>query len=225
MRPHANEHPLDPAEQRVIALLERAGREVRAPAHLRSRIEAARRRRRTRVAGRIAYAGGLAGALAAVAVVLALALPGGSPGAPSLSEAAALAVRGPVAAAPAPSAEQPGAQLARDVEDVYFPDWSRLHWRAVGQRVDHLKGRLALTVYYAWRGHRIAYTIVAAPALDQPRATVTTVRGTVMRTLTDAGRMIVTWRRAGHTCILSTGHGVPAAMLRALAAWRAPAAS
>jgi hypothetical protein len=102
---------------------------------------------------------------------------------------------------------------------VYFPNWSSTGWRAVGQRTDTVGGRKLVTVYYAWNRARIAYTIVSLPALDQPAAPVSYVHGLALRTLTVNNRTVVTWRRADHTCILSSGQGVPAAALRALAAW------
>jgi hypothetical protein len=49
-----------------------------------------------------------------------------------------------------------------------------------------------------------------------------TVRnGITLRALTVNGRVVVTWRRSGHTCVLS-GPGVSASSLQALAAWTAP---
>ncbi|HEX2504193.1 MAG TPA: hypothetical protein VHK00_09620, partial [Miltoncostaeaceae bacterium] len=42
-------------------------------------------------------------------------------------------------------------------------------YRAVGERSDTIEGRQAATVYYSGpRGARVAYTIVAGPALDWP---------------------------------------------------------
>ncbi len=185
----------------------------RAPASLRARVETARRPAPRR---RLAYSGVLAGAVAAVVAALLLVLPAS---APSLAQATAVAARGPVAAAPGPDPGAPRAQLGRDVEDVYFPNWSSTGWRAVGQRTDTLDGRRMATVYYRWDRAQIAYTIVSLPALSQPAAPVSYVRGLALRTLTVDGRLVVTWRRAGHTCILSTGQGVPPAVLRSLAAW------
>jgi len=132
---------------------------------------------------------------------------------------------GPTAAAPASDPSAPNVKLGRDVQDVYFPNWAtRFHWRAVGQRSDRIDGRQAATVYYAWRGTQIAYTIVAAPALKEPAAQVRLLNGTELRTLTLGGRLVVTWRRAGHTCVLS-GRGVSPAALQELAAWRVPGES
>jgi len=210
-------------ERRVVELLGDSRNLPAAPAGLRSRIEAqrpavaARRRRRT-VSG-----GAFAGALAAILVAVVLVIPAGTPGSPSVSQAAALAARGASAPAPAPDPSAPGVKLARNIDDVYFPNWaSQFGWQAVGQRVDDVAGRRAVTVFYEWEGKRIAYTIVSAPALGQPRAVVTELGGTTLRTFALNGRLVVTWRRAGHTCVLS-GTGVSPQMLQTLAAWHDPA--
>jgi hypothetical protein len=206
-------------ERRAVEILHRAAVRERAPAALRARIEAQRPRARTRARRRISYAGSLAVGLAVAALALVLILPSGSPGAPSVSEAAALALRGTAAPAPVPDPSAPNEKLGQNVEEVYFPNWSeRFGWRAVGQRVDHINGRRAVTVYYDWRGRQLAYTIVSAPALTQPAARITRMNGTKLRTLTLDGRLVVTWRRQDHTCVLS-GVGVPAAELQRLASW------
>ncbi len=211
-------------ERRVVAALHQARSTDRAPVALRARIEASRPRRRV-ARRRIAYAGGLAAALAAVALAVVLALPGGTPGAPSASDAAALAARGPAHNAPPPDPAHPGIQLRQNVGDVYFPNWTHsFGWRAVGARTDELGGRKAVTVYYQWKNQRVAYTIVAPPALAQPAAHRTWQNGTELRTLTHNGRRIVTWRESGDTCVLS-GTGITAAELQKLAAWSVPAES
>jgi anti-sigma factor RsiW len=210
-------------ERRVVATLHQARSSDRAPQALRARIEAARPKRTVVARRRFAYAGAAATALAAIALAVVLALPGGTPGAPSVSDAAALAVRGPEQMAPVPDPSNPAARLRQSVGDVYFPNWTTsFGWHAVGSRTDQLGGRKAVTVYYQWRGVRIAYTIVAAPALAQPAAHRTSLNGTELRTLTQDGRLVVTWRRAGDTCVLS-GTGITAAELQRLAAWKAPA--
>jgi hypothetical protein len=213
-------------ERWAIAALH-ATRGDRAPARLRARIEAQRSASGpTRGGwlvgrGRLAY-GGAAAVVAAVALAVVLLLPGGTPGGPSVSQAAALALRGSVHPAPPPDPGHPDAKLARDVEEVYFPNWAgRFHLRAVGMRTDRLDGRLALTVYYARASHPsqlIAYTILAAPALARPGTPIHHVNATDLQQLTVGKRMVVTWRRANHTCVLS-GTGVSWAELSKLAAW------
>jgi hypothetical protein len=209
-------------ERGVVALLHRARESDRAPAGLRARIEAARPSRAVRTRRRLIYGGSLAGAIAVIALALVLVLPSGTPGAPSLSQAASLALRGPSGPAPAPDPSHPGVNLGQSVGLLYFPDWSkRFGWYAVGQRIDTINGRKAVTVYYQWHGRRIAYTIVAAPALKVPSAKVVLLNGTALRTLRLDGRLVVTWRRLDHTCVLS-GAGVRALELQQLAAYRTP---
>jgi hypothetical protein len=213
---------LTEGERRVVEALREARADVRAPAALRARIGSQRPARGTIARRRLAWGGGLAGALAAIVLALLLTLPAGTPGSPSLSQAAALAKLGPSAPAPVPDPSAPAVKLGSNVQDVYFPNWARtFHWRAVGERIDRVGGRVEVTVYYQWHDDRIAYTIVAAPPLAAPNAHRTTINGTELRTLRLAGRLLVTWRRAGHTCLLSATR-VPAAVLQRLAAWSAP---
>jgi hypothetical protein len=191
----------------------------RAPARLRMRLEAQRASHTSRPR-RKAYAA-LAGALACAAAALALLVAGGTPGSPSVSQAAQLALRGPSGPAPAPDPSDPRMKLSQRLEGLYFPNWSdTLGWRAVGVRSDQLGGRQTVTVYYERRGMSVAYTIVAAPGLTQPSSPVTHLGGFVLRTLNVRGRRVVTWRRAGNTCVISA-FGVPTRVLERLADWRA----
>jgi len=175
------------------------------PPSLHAAIEARRRapdtprtRPRRRVL-RLAAAGALA---AAVATVLAVVLAGG-PGGPTVAEAAALAAQPATGSAPSP-AKGSETTLALDVEGVTFPDLARsFGWRAVGVRRDTVDGRNATVVYYEKSGRQIAYVIVAGEALSRPSGGQETDRGGVrFQTLEIGGRRAVTWRRAGHTCIL-----------------------
>jgi len=206
-------------ERRAVTAL-RSTRGDRAPEHLRARIESQRRAAARRPRPRLAYGGALTATAAAVAVALILLLPSGTPGAPSVSQAASLALRGPALPAPAPDRTHPAAKLAQGVQEIYFPNWARsFGWRSVGQRIDELGSRRAVTVYYERAGKTIAYTIVAAPALRSPAAATRWLDGTKLQSLTLSKRLVVTWQRAGHTCILS-GAGVSSAELSQLAAWK-----
>jgi hypothetical protein len=210
-------------ERRVVEMLHQTAVTDRAPAALRARIEAQRPKPAVRARRRFGYAGAMVGALAAVALALALVLPGGTPGSPSVSDAAALAVKGANQPAPMPDPNEPRGTIGNGIQDVYFPDWNRhFHAVAVGQRTDGLGGRPAITVYYRFRGKMVAYTIVGTPALSQPDASVTQKNGVQLRTLKSDGRTVVTWRRDGHTCVIS-GPGVSASDLQRLAAWSSPA--
>jgi len=210
-------------ERRVVQALHEARATERAPARLRTRIEDARPSRAAAARRRFAFAGGVAVALAAVVLALVLALPSGAPGGPSVSDAAALAARGATESAPVPDPDNPRARLYQSIGDVYlFPNWTaRFGWDASGARTDTLDGRTAVTVYYQRGNVTIAYTIVHSPPLAEPSAKETWRSGTEFRTLTVNGRKVVTWRRAGDTCVLS-GTGVTAADLQRLAAWKVP---
>src|SRR5450755_502045 len=205
-------------ERAAVGVLRQAAVE-RAPARLRLRIQSQRVSppRRSRVVG---Y-GALAGALAAAAVAVALVLPGGAPESPSVSQAAGLALRGPSAPAPPPDSADPRAKLADRFQEVYFPNYSAtLGWRAVGLRSDRLDGRPTETIYYQRRDALVAYTIVGSPALSPPSGLVTRLNGFELRAYSLAGRTVVTWQRAGHTCMLSAAR-VPLQMLEQLAGYRA----
>ena len=207
-------------ERRVVLALSEA-RGERAPAGLRMRIDNARPSARTRARLRISYGLALAGGIAAVLLVLALALPGG-PGGPSVSQAAALALKGVDAPPPALDPAAPGARLEQSVRAVYFPNWAwDFGWKAIGQRTDSFYGRKAVTVYYQRGSQVVAYTIVDLPALRKPAASATGIGGTEYRTLRLSGRIGVTWRRDGQTCVLSGTHASPR-VLRMLASWDAP---
>jgi anti-sigma factor RsiW len=206
-------------ERRVVQLLQASNAEVRAPAALRARIDAERPSRAVRTRRRVVFGGSLAAGLAAVALALVLLLPGGAPGAPSVSQAASLAWLGSTAPPPPLDPDNP-IKLGRNIQQVYFPNWRPFGWRASGQRTDRINGRNAATVYYR-HGEEIAYTIVASPTLEAPVAEVSVLKGTVLRTVRMDGRLVVTWQRDGHTCVLS-GVGVPASTLQRLAAYEVP---
>jgi hypothetical protein len=164
-------------------------------------------------------AGGFAAAAAAVAAALVLTT-GGNPSAPTIAQATALTVRPATAPAPAPEEGRP--VLEAQIGGIAFPDWAAsFGWHPVGQRVDKLHGRRALTVFYAKGSQRIGYTIVGGTALAWPNGARQTIRsGTDVRTLKLLGRTVVTWRRDGHSCVMSAGKGVSRAELVRLAAWR-----
>lgn len=209
-------------ERRVVELVRAASSEIQAPAALRARIEASRPSRPVRARRRMMYGGSLAGALAAVALALALILPGGTPGAPSVSQAAGLAMLGASQGAPMPEQGSPN-RLEATIEGLYFPNWAtRMRWHAVGQRTDHINGRNAVTVYYGAGNRQVAYTIVGAPELKAPAGSVTKESGVEYRSFEQNGRTVITWRRAGHTCVLSAT-GVPVSELERLASWEATA--
>lgn len=215
-------------EQRAVEALY-ALRADRAPDQLRENVDRlrsdhARGRTRRPASGRArawspAVLAPAAGLLAVAILAVALALPGGAPGSPSIVQAADLAAQGPLLAAPPPSPMAPADKLSQRVQDLEFPNWSRFGWRPTGQRIDRINGRLAVTVYYRWNRRTIAYTIVQTPALHQLRLAYQSYGGTAFQTTTMRHRVLVTWRRGGHTCILS-GVGTSRQTLFSLAAWK-----
>ena len=211
-------------EQRTAARAIRAAAgELRAPSGLRDRIEAERVRAAPRARRRrIGLTGGAVGAVAAVVLMLVLVLPGGTPGAPSISEAVALgALR---ATGPAPSVDAASPALLRaSIGGIPFPNWGpKFAWRASGSRSDRVSGRSTRTIYYRGRnGSSIAYTIIDGRRLAWPAHwTQMNYEGQRFDTsLTKSGRIVLTWRRAGHTCVLS-GRNVPLSVMLDLAAWK-----
>jgi anti-sigma factor RsiW len=160
----------------------------------------------------------LGGAVAAVAAILAITLIGG-PAGPSVADAARFANLPPSGPAPA-SAGGSRTKLAIGVEGVAFPDFLRSHgWRASGVRHGKVGDRDATAVFYAKGSRRIVYVIVSGSGLPQPSdATLRTLGGVEYRSLNIEGRAAVTWRRAGHTCLL-IGQASSGELL-SLAAWQ-----
>jgi anti-sigma factor RsiW len=187
------------ARQRRAVLATQALAADEVPASLQAAVGRPRRGTLRRPVPRFA----LAAAAAVTAAVVAAVVLSGGPGAPSVADAAELATQAPTAAAPA-SLGTAGTKLALAVEGVPFPDLTRFAgWRAVGARQSRIDGRAATVVFYRKDGRRIGYVIVAGPGLDRPSdARATVIRGVEYQALQVDGRPGVTWRRAGHTCIL-----------------------
>ncbi len=204
------------AEQERAVAVTRAARPAASPA-LRSALAGAARpappRPRRPMLG---FAVATAGVIALAVVAL---LP--SAGAPAVTAVAALAVRGPAVAAP-PVDPAHAHTLRGQVDGVRYPDWQEpFGFRGSGARTDRLDGRTTMTVYYAKPAQAtVDYTIVSGPALPEPAgATAEVSSGTRYLGLTRGARTIVTWRRAGHTCVISAT-GVPVGTLLRLAEWR-----
>jgi hypothetical protein len=219
----------EPALAAMLAEQRRAVDAVRAvapaaPAHLRARIDAMHARTDAVPAPtsrRRWWIPASGGALAAAAVAaLIVLLTGGNPSSPSVGDAAALTVK--PATAPAPARDESRPLLEVSVGGIAFPDWAKAFgWRAVGRRDDKLDGRDTVTIFYAKGSKRIGYTIVDGNSLAWPKNAAKTIRkGTDVRSFGSGGRVVVTWRRDGHSCVMSGGPGVSRAELVALAAWR-----
>ena len=164
------------------------------------------------------FALALTGALGAF--VWALVAVGGGQSALTVADAATLAAR-PAAAAVLEPADDHATLPDLRAAGLPFPYWEdHFGWKATGVRGDAVAGRALTTVFYRNDGRRIAYTIVPGTRLPVVPGAETIIRsGVVVHVSTDDRRLIVTWLRRGHTCVLS-GVDVPLSTLTALAVWR-----
>jgi anti-sigma factor RsiW len=179
-----------------------------------ARVSASRRGRRRPLVPRLV----LAGAVAAAAAVVAAVVLSGGPGAPTVADAARLGTQPPTEPAPAPAGTA-GTKLALAVDGVPFPNLKGFAgWSAVGARHGRIHGRDATVVVYRKDGRRLGYVIVAGPGLARPSAAQTVIGRVEYQTLRLNGRLAVTWRRAGHSCVL-IGQATREELLR-LASWR-----
>lgn len=181
------------------------------------RASARERRLRARLGAVLAAAGAVAAALVMLGLFSGRILEDETT--PSGVRAVApLALR--AATAPAPAVRPGGELLAARVGPIVFPSWTGAGWRAVGARSDTAGGHDVRTVFYAdAAGRRIGYAIADARL---PVAGGELVRrgGAELRVLSRGATSIVTWRRAGRTCILA-GRGVPVERLLTLASYAA----
>jgi hypothetical protein len=208
----ASDHDNPERAERVADLLRGAAQSERAPDALQMRISAMqaqataapRRALLPRRAFNYARVAMPAAAAGVAALVLAL---GGSAGAPSLAQAAALSTRAPTAGAPSADPSDPGRLLSVKVGTLHFPNWVKVGgWRAVGQRHDQIGNRTATTVYYATASGRVAYSIVSSPTLAMKSGQLPRtgpLRYQHATTLRTHGRLTVVWVEAGHTCLLT----------------------
>lgn len=213
------------ARQRTaLSLITGAVESTSAPLALRARIEALQAqpqrswlaRLRDRMPA-IPFAAGAGATAAAAAVAIAIVLSGGGPGIDDVISAAAGSPSAAIAPFPAQSK-----LLNEQVEGVRFPNYAgKFGWKAAGARTDEIDGRKTRTVYYAKGGRTVAYTIVAGKALPEPDDARPAVReGARLLALNSDGKTVITWRRQGHTCVLS-GKGVATGELLTLAGWHA----
>ncbi|HEY6762849.1 MAG TPA: hypothetical protein VI318_25325 [Baekduia sp.] len=143
------------------------------------------------------------GATALAAVVAGILVFAGGAAAPSVDQAAALALARPTAAAPATSG---GVTLDAGVGGVSFPNYSYMWpaWRAAGARHDTIDGRDTTTVTYRGPKGDVGYTIVDGKPLPAPSGARTLTRaGIKLSIYRKDGATVVTWRRGGHTCVLA----------------------
>ena len=215
-----SEHENDTSEQ-TGAAIRAAAAQVSAPEELRARI--ARDRLRTtpqhrqwsRPAALIAGGSALA---AAVALVIVMA--SGSPGPPSVADAAGVALGTPTRPAPETDAGDPRF-IRASVAGVRFPNYAYdASWRTVGGRIDTLGRRRTQTVTYARGSVRVGYVIVdGRPLQAPPGARRADAAGTPVWVVRLDGGLVVSWERARHTCVLASRTATLPQMLR-FVAWR-----
>jgi len=207
-------------QRRALSLVQ--GAAVAAPAGLRARLP--QRGVRGARAGRAAPprrrpALVVAAALCAMAVALAVGLATVGSSAPTVADAAALALRPPTLGAPHGNVGHALPDLR--AAGLPYPYWEdEFGWKAIGVRHDHIAGRSATTVFYRRGDRSIGYTIVSGPFLSVPSGATSrvTADGTPVTLMQLNGRTVAVWPRHGHTCILSAT-GVPGQVLVDLAAW------
>ena len=158
-------------------------------------------------------------AAGAVAVTLAVVmLVGGGPGIEDVASAATRPPTAKVAVVPADSKV-----LKERVADVRFPNYfGKFGWKAVGTRTDEIGGRATRTVFYEKDGKRDRlHRRLRRRARGARRGRPGHRRGHRDRARCGPrGREVVTWRRRGHTCVLSSKDVPRCAELLALAGWK-----
>ena len=198
--------------QRASLAATRALADEPVPPSLVTAVEARRRPSRARPRRRrLGLALSAAGALAAVAAAVLVLTVSGGPTGPSVAQAARFALQ---PASGPPPASAGGKQLAVDVQGLAFPDLAQKYgWQATGVRKGRVGDRDATVVYYEKGGRRIAYVIVARPALPRPPGGQITTRASIpYQTLSLQDRPAVTWERLGHTCVM-IGDAAPSELL------------
>jgi|SRR4051794_26471806 len=206
---------------RLGEMIRAAAADVRTPEPLRERVEAQRAARGGLGFPLLVLAG--AGAVLAVSSVLVLAfgLLGGDRviEGPTLARAADAALRAPTGAPPAEDEAHP-VLIHAGIGGLRFPYWDdQFGLEATASRRDVVGSRAAMTVRYEGRGGHVGYTIVDGAPLAIPAGARWINRGRLSLALFMQGRaMVVTWRRAGHTCVIAS-RDAGAARLLSLAAW------
>lgn len=200
------------AQRRALTALSIAAEE-RAPSVLRARLELARDPRPRRALPRRGWTA--IPAAAATAAIVAVLTIGGGPGAPTVASAATLAFRAPLHPA-GPDAGHSETLRWPMSGGLTFPDWARDYgFKPAGARTDRMGGRVATTVFYQRGQDRIAYTIVSGGALPAGATTQKSTYGSVrVASFNASNRAVVTWLRAGHTCILSGNRALLAELER-----------
>jgi hypothetical protein len=155
-------------------------------------------------------------AVAVAALVVLLGSSGGS-SAPTVPQTARLALA--AATSPAPPEDPAHRGLLRlRLGGIAFPYYGRTAgWEATGARTDTIASRRIVTVFYTAQGHRVGYAIVSGDPLEVSGGKVISEGGVSYRLQLAGDAMLITWRQAGHTCVIA-GHRVSTSTLLTLAA-------
>ena len=193
---------------------ERAVRMLRAldepaPAALRARVQeltdgaAPTRGRRRAARWRRSLFVPAATALAVAVAALVVLLSSSGSSAPTVSQTAHLALAAATLPAPAEDTAHRD-RLRLRVGGISFPYYGRTSsWEATGARTDTVGGRRVVTVFYTAHGHRVGYAIVSGAPIPAGGGTLVT-RGDVSFWLQHVhGAQLITWRQAGHTCVIA----------------------
>lgn len=153
----------------------------------------------------------------AVAVAAVVILAGGSTSAPTVPQAARLALAS--ATLPAPGVDSADHdQLDVSAAGIPFPNWATTsRWTTSGARRDRVGGRTVTTVYYRDpNGTEVGYAISSGAPLAGAHGTAVRRYGATFTLQHIGGANFITWTRAGHTCVIA-GNSVPYATLLRLA--------
>ena len=190
----------------ITAELRRTALTERAPIQLRLHIDEMSRQRSARPVRRIVLIPAV-GMLAAIVLTLLLVLPGGTPGGPTVAQAAALSAQPIKWSPPAPGTS--GRSLAKAYArfaDVRFPrGLEGGGWMVETWRISSLDGRRILTIYYSRGSQIVSYSIAAAPKLAGQKAGFST--------FTVTGHAVVSWQESNHSCLLSSAKSSRSALL------------
>jgi hypothetical protein len=139
----------------------------------------------------------------AVAVAAIIVLVSGGTAAPTVPQAARLALAAATLPAPAVDGADPG-QLELTSAGIPFPDWTDDGWRATGARADTIDGRRVVTVFYRnASGVGVGYAISSGAPLPGAHGSRVRLYGTTFTLQQLGSGELITWQRAGHTCVIA----------------------
>lgn len=153
-------------------------------------------------------------ALAVAVATLVVLLGSSGSSAPTVPQTAHLALAAATSPAPTEDPAHSG-RLSLRVGGLAFPYYGvTAGWRTTGARTDTLRGRRIVTVFYTARGHRVGYAIVSGAPLPVGGGTLVTHNDVTYWLQRVHGAQLITWRQAGHTCVIAGRRVSPRTLLR-----------